>query len=385
MRILVLDGEHRSALAALRALGRKGHQVYTASQLKRTACGFSRYCKGSVRYSSPNNNRSQFISDIKEHLKKLRIDVLLAMTDATMYRILQHENEIRKLVVIPAVSFEQYKRASDKCNLMKMAKRLNVEYPQTLYFRNAEQALLKKEQFEYPLVLKPQSSIIELNNRLVYCSVSIIDSPQMLYHVLTGRSYYQYPFMVQNFIRGEGLGVFVLCTNGELKAYCAHKRIREKPPWGGVSVVSESMIPSQSVLNNASVLLKELNWNGVAMVEFKNDLSGNIAKLMEINARFWGSLQLSIDAGIDFPNLLINMYCNSQFNHEQQMCNTRFRWLMGDLDNLIINFKKGNLKTRIKVLKSFIGEFFAGSKIEDFRYGDFKPFLWNLCTYCSKR
>lgn len=385
MRILILDGEHRSALAALRALGRKGHQVFTASQLNRTACSFSKYSKGSVRYSSPCDNRSQFITDIKDHLKKLRIDLLLAMTDATMYRILQHENEIRKLVVLPAVSFEQYRNASDKCNLMKMAQKLNVEYPLTQYFNNAEEALLKKERFEYPLVLKPQSSIIEIDNRLISSSVSIIDSPQMLYHVLTSRSYYQYPFMVQNLVRGQGIGVFVLCSNGEIKAYCAHKRIREKPPWGGVSVVSESMVPSQNVLKNASVLLKELNWNGVAMVEFKNDLPGNIPRLMEINARFWGSLQLSIDAGIDFPNLLVDLYKEPKFNYNQSMCDTRFRWLMGDLDNLIINFKRGNFRTRIKVFKSFIGEFFAGSKIEDFRYGDIKPFLWNLCTYCSKR
>jgi len=271
---------------------------------------------------------------------------------------------------------------------MKMAQRLNIEYPQTEYFSKAEEALLKKEMFNYPLVLKPQSSIIELKDRLVYCSVSIIDSPQMLQHVLTSRIYYNYPFMVQNLVIGEGMGVFALCNNGELKAYCAHKRIREKPPWGGVSVVSESVIPDQFMLKNASVLLKDLNWNGVAMVEFKKDNQQNIPHLMEINARFWGSLQLSIDAGIDFPNLLVNMYCdphyNYKYNYKYQYCNARFRWLMGDLDNLIINLKRGNIKTRIKSLKSFIGEFIAGSKIEDFRYGDYKPFLWSLCTYWLK-
>lgn len=384
MRILVLDGEHRSALATLRALGRKGHQVFSGSQQKRTICSFSKFCKGSIRYSSPLDNSSQFIDEIKEHLKKLRIDILLAMTDATMYRVLQHENEIRKLAVLPSVSFKQYKRASDKCNLMKMAQRLGVEYPQTEYFSNAEEALLKKERFKYPLVLKPQSSIIELKNRLVCCSVSIIDSPKMLHQVLTSRIYYQHPFMVQNLVNGEGMGVFALCSNGELKAYCAHKRIREKPPWGGVSVVSESMDPDKSVLRGTSVLLKDLNWNGVAMVEYKKDTQENVSRLMEINARFWGSLQLSIDAGIDFPNLLINMYCDPQFSLKYERYNTRFRWLLGDLDNLIINFKRGNLKTRFKVLKSFIGEFFAGSKIEDFRYSDFKPFMWSLCTYLKR-
>jgi hypothetical protein len=36
------------------------------------------------------------------------------------------------------------------------------------------------------------------------------------------------------------------------------------------------------------------------MVEFKDD-GVNPPCLMEINGRFWGSLQLAIDAGVDFP------------------------------------------------------------------------------------
>ena len=47
-------------------------------------------------------------------------------------------------------------------------------------------------------------------------------------------------------------------------------------------------------------LLDELNWHGVAMVEFKVTEDGT-PYLMEINTRFWGSLQLAIDAGVDFP------------------------------------------------------------------------------------
>ena len=37
------------------------------------------------------------------------------------------------------------------------------------------------------------------------------------------------------------------------------------------------------------------------MVEFKHDERDGVPKLMEINGRFWGSLQLAIDAGVDFP------------------------------------------------------------------------------------
>jgi protein-tyrosine-phosphatase len=42
------------------------------------------------------------------------------------------------------------------------------------------------------------------------------------------------------------------------------------------------------------------------MVEFKRDVDGTYW-LMEINPRFWGSLALSIDAGIDFPRVLLGL------------------------------------------------------------------------------
>jgi len=43
------------------------------------------------------------------------------------------------------------------------------------------------------------------------------------------------------------------------------------------------------------------------MVEFRVDARDGTAKLMEVNPRFWGSLQLSILSGADFPYLLYNL------------------------------------------------------------------------------
>jgi len=42
------------------------------------------------------------------------------------------------------------------------------------------------------------------------------------------------------------------------------------------------------------------------MVEFKRQPNGGPAVLMEINARPWGSLQLPISSGVDYPVHLIN-------------------------------------------------------------------------------
>jgi predicted ATP-grasp superfamily ATP-dependent carboligase len=82
-----------------------------------------------------------------------------------------------------------------------------------------------------------------------------------------------------------------------------HERIWEYPITGGPSVLAR--IVDDPVLEKLGLaLLRSLNWNGVAMVEFKYSPDAGYF-LMEINPRLWGSLDLSIAAGADFPYLLV--------------------------------------------------------------------------------
>jgi predicted ATP-grasp superfamily ATP-dependent carboligase len=57
----------------------------------------------------------------------------------------------------------------------------------------------------------------------------------------------------------------------------------------------------------ATDLLKHYDWHGVAMVEFKIRASDRKPILLEVNPRIWGSINLSILAGVDFPYLLYKM------------------------------------------------------------------------------
>ncbi|MCL5019792.1 MAG: ATP-grasp domain-containing protein, partial [Patescibacteria group bacterium] len=61
---------------------------------------------------------------------------------------------------------------------------------------------------------------------------------------------------------------------------------------------------NESLRQSAIRLVESLGWRGVCQVEFKVDERDGIPKLMEINPRFWGSTQLGISSGIDFPWML---------------------------------------------------------------------------------
>jgi protein-tyrosine-phosphatase len=124
-----------------------------------------------------------------------------------------------------------------------------------------------------------------------------------------------------------------------------HRRLKEFPVSGGGSVTSVSEPLDPLLAGQAVALLRELKWEGVAMVEFKCDRAQSRSVLMEVNGRYWGSLPLAIGAGIDFP------FYEWQLAHGQQpvipasyRAGLRFRWLGGDIRRLgsLYNLPKGD-------------------------------------------
>jgi predicted ATP-grasp superfamily ATP-dependent carboligase len=191
-------------------------------------------------------------------------------------------------------------------------------------------------------------------------------------------------------LEGEGRGVFLLIWDGELKAAFCHRRLREKPPWGGVSVYCESVPLDQNLLEKSFALLKALDWQGVAMVEFKVDRSDGQAKLMEVNGRFWGSLQLAIDAGINFPLLLYRLATGENIPGQfEYRVGLKSRWLLGDLDHLLIRLRRASfpdgsrfsLAARLRAGLSFMKFWDSNTRFDVFRWDDRAPGWFETKSY----
>jgi predicted ATP-grasp superfamily ATP-dependent carboligase len=145
-----------------------------------------------------------------------------------------------------------------------------------------------------------------------------------------------HPSLIQQRIVGPGIGVFGLFDRGQLLTAFAHKRLREKPPSGGVSVLCESIPVDPRLREEAVRLLGPLGWDGVAMLEYKRDDTTGECFLMEVNGRFWGSLQLAIDAGVDFPYLSCELARGGRPEMPQEYeVGLKNRWMLGDLDHLL--------------------------------------------------
>jgi predicted ATP-grasp superfamily ATP-dependent carboligase len=112
--------------------------------------------------------------------------------------------------------------------------------------------------------------------------------------------------ILQEYIPGEACGFFALYNHGNIRAFFMHRRITEYPVTGGPSTKAESIYDPE-LKEKGLTLLNALNWHGLAMVEFKRDNRNGELTLMEINPKCWGSMDLAIASGVDFPYLAVRM------------------------------------------------------------------------------
>lgn len=383
--VLILDANQRSALAATRALGEKSVQVFTGDEVEDTLAGNSRYCYRKVVYPSPYLYPERFISSLRQTVNAHGIEAMFPMTDATTELVLRNRHEFPG-TAIPFPELIAYESVTNKFNLFKSAREAGIPAPMTAYFDNADTAIRAASEMIFPAVIKPIRSRILDQGRFEITSVKFAHSQEDLVRIIRRHKWLQnHPFMIQQYIEGHGQGIFILCDHGRLITCFAHKRLREKPPSGGVSVFSKSIAVQPPMLSMAMRLLEPLQWHGVAMVEFKVASDGT-PYLMEINGRFWGSLQLSIDAGVNFPFLLYKLACGREVEPLPQFQVGKLcRWLLGDLDHLYLKLKSDSreysLVEKIAAICRFIVPWQPGMHYEVNRLNDMKPFLFELRNY----
>lgn len=332
--VFITDGHWRKTLAATRALGKYKLPVTVGESAFLSTAGFSKYCRKRIVYPSPYTSPLNFIDFIHEYCKKNHPQMLLPMEDTTLELLAGEKKLFEKLTRLPIASKTKLRKARNKGGVIHLAESLGIPVPKTWQITTLDQLDTIGKQLPYPVVIKPNVGSGAMG--VVYPR----DHRELMeqYQVIHNR----FPFpLIQEKIPTEGAGFgasFLLDEASEPKAVFIHKRLREYPVTGGASTARVS-IRHDIIREMAENLLKAMNWYGIAMVEFKIDPRDNTPKLMEINPRFWGSLALAIESGVNFPYLLLKMARGEGFDPvDTYKTGVTCRWLLpGDMLHFLFN------------------------------------------------
>lgn len=298
MRVFITDAGYKHTLATVRSLGLKGAEVSVGSTSLHAVSFYSKYARSNYIYPNPKNTPLRFINAIKRLVEKGNYDVLLPIGYNTTVTTAKFKEQLIQHVAVPVADYDSLSIAADKNKTLKFADKIGIPIPKTIACKNFNDVKKAVKELKFPMVIK---AALE-TGRTTYAS-RLTELRSKCRSLLTSLSD---GFLIQEYIPGDGYGFFGLFNEGALRAIFMHKRLREYPITGGPSTAAESVYKPR-LKELGLKILRPLNWHGVAMVEFRKDFRDNEFKLMEINPKFWGSLDLAIASGMDFPYLICKM------------------------------------------------------------------------------
>jgi len=322
MRVLVTNASYWNALAAVRALAKSGAKVFVAGPWRRSFVGrqgvafWSRYCSGRSYYTDPAASADRFAADIASVLKRKKIDVLLPVGIKEVMAVLRFEDMLRPLTAIPFGSFETVARANNKETAVRTAEAVSVPVPHTAIVEKVSE--LPSLGVKLPLVVK---TCVGAASQGVWYVTQPSDWEKIKVEIEKLRTFHPeestlffnpHRLLIQEYVPGDVHDVCVLADHGRVRAMVTQKRLKTASLKGGGGLMNVTTNVPQ-LEKYARRLIEELEYHGVAQLEFKHDPRDGQYKLLEINAKFWGTLALSIAAGVNFPYLAALMALGRPF------------------------------------------------------------------------
>ena len=308
-RVLVTDAGRGSAIAVIRSLGRAGLSVIAADEDSRSAGFRSRYAGERVVYPDPAVEPDAVVELLRAAAVDRGVDLIIPVSDELLLPLARARDRFEGVCALAAPDDAALAQVIDKWATLELALRIAVPVPRTTLAETTGDALAAAAQLGWPVVLKPASSRVLREGAIERFEVAYADDREGVEAAMAGFEG-RCKVLVQEYCTGEAHGVELLAERGRTLMAFQHRRLHEVPISGGASSLREGVPLDPELLGQATRLLHELRWTGLAMVEFRVGPDGPV--LMEVNGRIWGSLPLAVKSGVDFPLGLASLYLRSR-------------------------------------------------------------------------
>jgi len=327
-KVLVIGDDTRSFLACVRSLGRQGLEVHVAPQSLDLPALASRYISKVHLLPYYLDGGAQWLEAARSLFEQEQFDLVLPCEERSLLPLYRHRDEFpasTRLAIPDQAALEAF---FDKFQTRNLARQCNVPVAPAYLWQEGDGAAEVEQALPYPMVAKHRHSY-SWPDLYVRTQVAMLYDRRELEDWLArhqpagGQVYFEAVFP------GGGVGVSVLCHEGEVLQAFEHHRAHEL---SGSSFYRKSMPLDPGRLDAVRRMTAEIRYTGLAMFEFKLDEHSGEWVLLEVNARPWGSLPLPVAWGVDFPYRLYRLLCRGERTPAVQYPSPRYnRNLIADL------------------------------------------------------
>lgn len=346
-RVLLLGDDIGVFLAVARSLGRRGVEVHLAPANDDDVRIASRYISA-VHMPPPYRlGPAAWVDEIRRLADEHGFSLVIPCSDDGLQLLQEHRAALgpERLLLPNEQAFQTF---TDKNRTRALAERIGVNVARGRRAGRDAEALAAD--LGLPLVLKPLSSYRPGDAETKRKAEVVRSLPVLRDRLARGRD----EWLAEAFAPGVGIGVSVLARGGEILLAVQHRRLRTLSETGGGSVrVTEATDPR--LLADVRKLAAEVALSGPAMFEFRQDRrpdGGHV--LIEVNARFWGSLPLALAAGADFPAAAFDLHRGGEVPAAHPREGVRKTNLSGEMDR-ISGELDGGASEKLRAIGSLLG------------------------------
>ena len=295
--VLLIANDEHLVLSFLYCLRKEpGYRYYLLTHKAKSSAGWSRYLKDVHFYKE----YSELESVIPECLRKWDIDVLMPIGEKESLEVSRNRETLEKLCkVMPLTDPAHFEIATNKKALNQFLLKQELPLMSATLDLDAPNFLSRLEAFPFPALLKPAQGAFG-------SGIVTIHTKADLESYLLKNEVDKQGFYLQEYVEGSDINFNVICKDGDI----LHYSYQESPPkqLGNYNKNDDLIFKDDpEVVAIMKPMLKALNYQGVACIDLRRSTTGKVY-LLEINARYWGSMMASLTkAGVNFPLLMLKL------------------------------------------------------------------------------
>lgn len=369
-------------LAAGRSLNRRGISFVAVGVGPRTMVGASRSVRPHVVGRGPNagSDPEAYVDFLLEVVRRYHVHLVLPLTDRTLLACDRHREVIETEVRLAAPPSHAIRNVNDKRVNLQTARRLGIPCPDQYELERLEDVPDLIDYLGFPLVLKDPGPTVDGQPSAFDFTWLVAHDVHELNRYLDERCPPGAFPMFQRLVTGEVRNVCCFGVEGALVAVHEYRDIRRL---GGLSVLREVTPVTPRLRHHAESMLRELDWDGAAHLEFFVREGDGDVRYMETNGRLWASLEGPIGAGWDFPYWTYRYFAHGERPHPPPSSfrlGSRSRWHYGDLEALVgflagRDEPTGAGRSRPRAVVDYVCGFRLGIHSDVFRLDDPLPEL----------
>lgn len=313
-RVLLLGEDTRIVLPVVRSLGRAGVEVHLAWCPAPEPVRRSRHLARAHELAAWDGAPHEVVPPLRDLADRIGFDLVLPVTEAATYTLHHARPHLPPTLPVHLLGERAFEVCFDKARTHEVASQVGLDVPRSRIVVAGEFDAAEVADWHFPLALKPLCSVDAANPKAKQF-VRRLDDRSALDRYL-GRAAAGETVMLQEWFAGEGVGVEFLADRGQPLRFFQHRRLHETIGFG--STYRESTPVDPHLREGVTRLLKAIDYTGVGMAEFRRDPRSGRAVLLEVNARFWGSLPLAVAAGADFPRNLVELLIDGRRDFPQE-------------------------------------------------------------------